>query len=254
LFHFTYAADWYFPIQNYENRSQDKTFNQYIDKGFYVGRESLFPTQYTGYHMADDLEINPGEENQNVPVYAVTDAKVSFVGPVTGYGGVILLNIANDSHTALYGHVKVKNLSFKAGDSVKAGQLLAYLGNGFSSETGGERKHLHFGIYNGKDPYFHGYESNETTVQSKWIDPWAYLKEKGAMEVSSQSSTDSGQTKDNQNPVISNKNMNINQNILQLDATSQTDQNILAQNSSNSLISTLLEYLKNLFSKIKLSI
>lgn len=173
---------WYYPIQGFESRQQYKTFNQYIDKNFYRGREALFPTKYTGYHVADDLEINKGEENEDVPVYAVADGKITLAGPVSGYGGVILLSIDNDLHTALYGHVKLGSLKVKAGDTVRAGQELGYLGNAFSSETGGERKHLHFGVYNGKGIYYRGYEQSETIVKSKWIDPAAYLKEKGAIE------------------------------------------------------------------------
>jgi len=195
------AADWYYPIQGFESRSHYKTFNQYWSKASYRGREQLFPTQYIGYHTALDLEINPGEENQDVPVYAVTDGKITFAGPVTGYGGVILLDMANDSHTALYGHIRLSSLKVKTGDSVKAGQELAVLGKGFSSETGGERKHLHFGIYNGKGQYFRGYESNETAIQSKWVDPAAYLKDKGATEISQTSDQTSKATETPSNSV-----------------------------------------------------
>jgi len=121
-----------------------------------------------------------------VPVYAVADGKITFAGPVGGYGGLILLDIANDSHTALYGHIRLSSLQVKTGDSVKAGQELAVLGKPFSSETGGERKHLHFGIYNGKGVYYRGYEPSESALRSKWIDPAAYLKEKGAIEPNTQ--------------------------------------------------------------------
>jgi len=179
---YSFAQDqaWNYPIQGFETRNHYKTFDQYWSKASYQGREQLFPTQYVGYHTAIDLEINPGEENQDVPVYAVTDGKITFAGPVTGYGGVILLDMANDSHTALYGHIRLSSLKVKTGDSVKAGQELAVLGKTFSAETGGERKHLHFGIYNGKGIYYRGYESSEAAVKSKWIDPSAYLKDKGA--------------------------------------------------------------------------
>jgi len=231
---------WYFPIQDFESRNQYKTFNQYIDKSFYKGREALFPTQYTGYHVADDLEINSGEENQNIPIYAVSDGKITFTGSVSGYGGVILLNIDNDSHTALYGHVRLGSLKVKAGDSVKAGQELAYLGNGFSNETGGERKHLHFGIYNGKGIYYRGYESSEATVQSKWIDPAAYLKQKGAVEPNAQPSDVSYQQQNNDKVVQSNDT-----------AARQVGSETTEQMKNQGILSSIIRYLGNISGKVK---
>lgn len=72
--------NWYFPISDYAKRDSYKIFGQYFDKSSYIGKEALFPTQYTGYHTAKDWEILPGEENKDVPVYAVTDGKISFLG------------------------------------------------------------------------------------------------------------------------------------------------------------------------------
>lgn len=249
------TQSWYYPIGNFAGRSQYKTFNQYIDKNFYIGKESLFPTQYTGYHAADDLEILPGEENTDVPVYAVTDGTISFIGPVTGYGGVILINLANDSHTALYGHVRISSSPVKAGDSVKAGQKIAVLGKGFSSETGGERKHLHFGIYNGKGSYFKGYESSESVIQSKWIDPAAYLKEKGAVDVSSQSSVTSlpagkagGQQGNTKAPVAQN-NDKVGQSQLNTNI-SQPVVNSPAQGQSEGILNAIIKYLESLYQRM----
>lgn len=201
------AADWYFPIADEDQREQFKAFGQYFDKSFYRGKESVFPAQYTGYHAATDWEIFSDEEDKTVPVYAVTDGKISFKGPVNGYGGLILLNLADDSHTALYGHLELNSSPLKVGDSVKAGQFLADLGKAFSSETGGERKHLHFGMYNGKDAYFKGYETSQQAIQSKWVDPGSYLKEKGAIDISGQLPVDSEQKENkNQNTAINNNN------------------------------------------------
>ena len=243
---------WYFPIWGYENRNQYKTFNQYIDKAFYNGRQALFPTQFTGYHVGDDLEINPGEESQNVPVYAVSDGKITFAGQVGGYGGVILLDIANDSHTALYGHISLSSLKVKAGDTVKAGQELAYLGKGFSSETAGERKHLHFAIYNGKGVYYHGYETSEAVVQSKWVDPEAYLKQKGAVDYSSQLSVPSVQKENgNQNVVTSDDSANANdKNTNPVVSKIQPNQTLPAPQENIGFFSKILQYLKEILNKI----
>jgi murein DD-endopeptidase MepM/ murein hydrolase activator NlpD len=235
---------WYYPISDFESRNQYKTFDQYWSKASYQGREALFPNQYVGYHVAADLEINPGEENQDVPVYAVTDGKITFAGPVTGYGGLILLDMANDSHTALYGHINLSSLKVKTGDSVKAGQKLAVLGKAFSSETGGERKHLHFGIYNGKGVYYHGYEPSEATVQSKWIDPAVYLKQKSAVEPGSQT----GNT--NQNSTISNQITNSNENISQTDNSQPPTQDLSIPKENTSFGSKIILFFRNIITAI----
>lgn len=241
--------NWYFPIQGFETRQQYKTFDQHWDKNAYKGKEALFPTQFTGYHVADDLEINKGEENQNVPVYAVSDGKITFAGPVGGYGGSILLSIANDSHTALYGHIKLSSLKVKAGDSVKAGQELAYLGNAFSSETGGERKHLHFGIYNGKGIYYRGYESSEATVRNKWVDPMAYLKQKGAVDVSQPASVSSVK-RENSNQSSSDLNVDPN-NTIPSASDQPANQDLSDRTQNKNFTESILQYLKNIFSKAR---
>lgn len=256
------AAGWYFPVGNYEGREQYKSFGQYFDKSFYAGKESLFPAQYTGFHAAADLEILPGEETKEVPVYAVTDGKISFSGMVGGYGGVISLDMANDPHTALYGHLKTGSSPFKAGDSVKAGQFLANLGKAFSSETGGERKHLHFGIYNGKSAYFKGYETSQQAIQNKWVDPGTYLKQKGAVDVNSQSSVrpdypvgragSEQKGESNQNTAISNENTNVNDNIPESNIpVVQSDQNTQIGSPNEGFFSHWLQYLERMLSKLK---
>jgi murein DD-endopeptidase MepM/ murein hydrolase activator NlpD len=153
-----------------------------IDRGFYIGKENIFPTQYTGYHSGTDLEILPGEENILVPVYAITTGKIIFIGMVSGYGGVILQTLNNNGFTALYGHLKIDTVNLKVGDTVNAGASLAYLGEGFSYQTGGERKHLHLGIYKGSGLYFHGYETNINLLQKLWVDPVQFLKDKSAID------------------------------------------------------------------------
>lgn len=246
--------NWYYPIQGYEGREKYKTFNQYWSKESYKGKEALFPNQFTGYHVADDLEIRQGEENQKVPVYAVADGKISFVGQVTGYGGLILLDIKDDSHIALYGHVKLNSLKAKAGDSVKAGQEIAVLGDGFSNETGGERKHLHFGMYNGKGIYYRGYETSESTVRSKWVNPAVYLEQKGAedlgkifneeQEKTSQKSEKEDKQIDSSDTLADPTVTNDNTNAI-VPAASATD----TQSENQGLFAKIASFFKNMFNR-----
>jgi murein DD-endopeptidase MepM/ murein hydrolase activator NlpD len=131
------AQTWVYPISNFKDRQSFKIFGQYFDKKSYIGHGKVFPKQYYGYHAAVDLEILPIEVDQSVPVYAITDGKIIYAAPVTGYGGVILLQLDTTGDTALYGHVKLTDLPYKVGDIVTAGTKLAYLGDAYSGETAG---------------------------------------------------------------------------------------------------------------------
>lgn len=173
---------WYYPMDQYDQRQTVKGFGTFVDDNFYKGKETLFPyNRFYGYHAAVDLEVFGNEQNDKVPVYAVTDGTVAYIGSLQGYGGVVLEKLNSESKTALYGHVKIADLSFKVGDNIKAGQLITYLGNAFSLETSKERKHLHFGIYKGEDIYFHGHETTKKQLLSKWEDPNQFLKSKQSL-------------------------------------------------------------------------
>jgi hypothetical protein len=65
----------------------------------------------------------------------------------------------------------------------KFGQRITYLGDAFSEETGGERKHLHFGIHKGIDLYFLGHEQTKEDLNLNWEDPTKFLRAKGAVEI-----------------------------------------------------------------------
>ena len=165
-------------MTNYVQRIQYKDFGQNITAQYYVGKEKLFPNKFTGYHAAVDLETLPGEENQPVAVMAIGEGKILYLGPVAGYGGLILEKLDKSPDTALYGHVKLSSTKFKAGDQVAVGQTLVYLGDAFSGETGGEHKHLHFGIYSGSDLYFRGYEQTLAQLNARWINPTKFLADR----------------------------------------------------------------------------
>jgi murein DD-endopeptidase MepM/ murein hydrolase activator NlpD len=180
--HISAASNWYYPIGQFTTRQSLKSFGQYIDKNFYVGKESVSPNQFIGYHAAVDLEVFPDELNQQVPVYAVGAGKIVYAAPVSGYGGLILLQLSGTGDTALYGHIKLTNFPFKVGQAVSAGTRLTYLGEAFSNETGGERKHLHFGIYKGTDLYFRGYEPTQSALTSRWLNPTDFLNAHSAVD------------------------------------------------------------------------
>jgi hypothetical protein len=155
------------PIDEYVERRTFKAFGEYIKDRF------------LGYHVGDDIEFVTDEAD--VPVYAIADGTVVEINElVSGYGGFILTRHELDGKTvnAIYGHLDVKQVPVKKGDAVKKGQVIAYLGEGESKETDGRRKHLHFGLYEGDEVRFKGYELEETAV-STWINPQNFFENYG---------------------------------------------------------------------------
>lgn len=207
LFSRVLASSWFYPLENTLQRSQYKKFGQYIDKEFYKGNDQIFPNQFVGYHAGVDLEIFLEEKNQLVPIYAVSDGKIIYYGDVSGYGGLILQKL-NNGYVVLYGHLKLNQTKLKVGDKVKAGEILTYLGDAYSTETGGERKHLHFAIYKGIGQYFKGYEVNKTDLQNKWLDPLLFLKENNAVDPKPVISPTKYMKKEISKPLINNNTSN----------------------------------------------
>lgn len=185
-----FADTWYFPIDKYYERQTVKAFGDFIDDNFYKGREALFPyNRFYGYHAAVDLETFSDEKKPDTPVYAVYSGAITYIGTLSGYGGVILEKLDGQNATALYGHVQIASTHFKVGDQINSDTkpvFLVNLGNEFSSETSGERKHLHFAVHKGTDLYFHGHEQSLAILNAKWFNPNDYLKEKGAVSPAQQ--------------------------------------------------------------------
>ena len=127
---------------------------------------------YVGYHTANDLEVFPNEINAAVLAYAIADGVVRQIGPVSGYGGLIVIEstIKNVTYTIYYGHVNLSTSTLKVGDKVTVGQKIVELGNQCSPENGNVRKHLHFAIHKGTAIDERGYTPSET-ILNDWIDP-----------------------------------------------------------------------------------
>lgn len=177
------ASSWYYPLEKTIQRQQYKKFNQYIDRNFYENSGNLYPAKYIGYHAGTDLEIFSTEEKDPVSVYAVSDGKIIFVDAVSGYGGLILLKTSNNL-IFLYGHLDLSKIKLEIGKTVQAGQKIAYLGDAFSNQTGGERKHLHFALYKGRGKNFKGYENAPSDIKNNWLDSIKYLENQKALDLS----------------------------------------------------------------------
>ncbi len=154
------------PISNYKTGQTKKVFGQYITPA----TSPVQPEKFTGYHTGVDIEQE--QNDVDVPVFAISDGTVRFAGNVNGYGGVIIIEFSyqNQTYTALYGHIRLLSAKASEGDKVTKGQQLAILGTGNSSETDGERKHLHFAIHKGSSIEYRGYVQNKSEL-SNWLDP-----------------------------------------------------------------------------------
>jgi len=135
------------------------------------------PERFSGYHTGVDFEILAGEENSDVPVSAVCDGSVQVARRVSGYGGVLIQScvINKQPVTVLYGHLKSSSIKLKAGDTLKTGEQIGILGQAYSYDTDGERKHLHLAIHKGDKIVYLGYAQKESDL-SAWLDFMKFYK------------------------------------------------------------------------------
>ena len=166
-----------------DQRQLYKSFGQNITSEFYTNKRDLFPNTFLGYHAGVDLESFDNEKADKVlvPVYAITNGTIIYKGNLKGYGGVILLRLNGINNVALYGHVKLP-AELNVNDKITVGTKLTHLGDNFSSETSGERKHLHFAILKGSDLYFRGHEPNEFNLNKQWEDPIKFLQKNNTVQ------------------------------------------------------------------------
>lgn len=160
------------PISDAQSRITKKPF------GVFISPQSspVSPEKFTGYHTGTDFEIFPGEENQDIKVYAFCDGELALKKYATGYGGVAIqrCTLNNQDVTIVYGHLKLISITSAQGVFMKRGDMLGILGKGYSPETDGERKHLHLGIHKGTDINILGYVSKHSELSS-WMDSSRFL-------------------------------------------------------------------------------
>ncbi|MFW0873011.1 peptidoglycan DD-metalloendopeptidase family protein [Rhodococcoides corynebacterioides] len=101
---------------------------------------SGFGMRWGSMHQGIDLAGPIG-----TPIYAAADGVVRDAGPASGFGQWVVLDHQQDGRTfsTVYGHID--SFSVAAGQPVRAGQVIATLGNRGES-TG---PHLHFEIWEG---------------------------------------------------------------------------------------------------------
>jgi murein DD-endopeptidase MepM/ murein hydrolase activator NlpD len=161
------------PISGGLGRVTKKAFGLYVSPG----HSPITPEKFTGYHTGIDFETTPQEQNIDVPIFAACAGKLLLKKYASGYGGVAVqaCKLDNADVTIIYGHLRLSGIIPSVGDVLSPGQQIAVLGTGYSSETDGERKHLHFSIHKGTAINILGYVQKPADL-SGWLDPEQYLK------------------------------------------------------------------------------
>ncbi|MBU1119228.1 M23 family metallopeptidase [Patescibacteria group bacterium] len=154
-----------YPVDEFDARITKKPFGIFITPS----NSPVQSERFSGYHTGVDVEYD--DVSEDVSVNAIADGTVVFSGWVNGYGGVTVLQhmIDGQSVQAVYGHLDPDSL-LTEGTTVKEGESIGVLGEGGTSETDSERKHLHFALYSGNDLNLRGYVQSEGELE-KWIDP-----------------------------------------------------------------------------------
>lgn len=160
------------PISQAKQRITKKPFGIFVSPG----HSPISPERFTGYHTGVDFETFSNEQNSDVPVYAFCQGNLLYKNWVSGYGGVAIQScvINGQPVTVLYGHLQLTSIDFKIGDKLSSGQKIGVLGKGYSTETDGERKHLHLSIHRGNGIELLGYVQDENQLKN-WIDPAALI-------------------------------------------------------------------------------
>lgn len=165
-----------YPIADFPTRVTLKPFGIHITPD----TSPVQPERFSGYHTGADAETTDEEQASDTPVYAIADGTVALARSATGYGGVLVLQFSLDGqpYTAVYGHLNVDSFTVQVDDTVTVGQTLAFLGAPYSTQTDGERKHLHFGLLPGTSSNIKGYVESESSL-SAWLDPVEFFESHG---------------------------------------------------------------------------
>ncbi len=161
------------PISSALARVTKKPFGIFVSPG----NSPASPERFTGYHTGTDFETLPSEANVAVAIYAICDGPLLEKITAIGYGGVMVqgCQLGSQSITVIYGHIKLTSVTARVGQKLVRGNQIAILGQGYSSETGGERKQLHLGIHKGNSINILGYVQNINDL-SNWLNVVNYIK------------------------------------------------------------------------------
>lgn len=160
------------PLDRAKERVTKKPFGIRIDQA----TSPVQPERFSGYHTGVDFETFASEAMTDVPVRAICSGEVLAKRRASGYGGVLVTSCTLDGQevTVTYGHLRLTSIARVVGERVESGDQIGVLGTGGSSETDGERKHLHLSIHRGVAPNILGYASDRDDL-SRWLDPCLFV-------------------------------------------------------------------------------
>ncbi|HTP57129.1 MAG TPA: M23 family metallopeptidase [Candidatus Paceibacterota bacterium] len=160
------------PLTNAKTRVTKKTFGLYVTPT----DSPVSPEKFTGYHTGLDFETTPAEADVAVTVRALCDGTLLLKKWATGYGGVAVQSCMLDGQavTVIYGHLNIDSVTMDIGAALHRGDAIAVLGKGYSTETDGERKHLHLGIHKGTTVNILGYVQKKSDLAA-WLDPAPFI-------------------------------------------------------------------------------
>lgn len=160
------------PIDRQADRTTKKPFGIYITPK----TSPVQPEKFSGYHTGTDFETFAEEADTDVRIIASCTGKIRTRQFINGYGGVLIqdCSLAGQVVTVLYGHLNLGSITVTAGDTLNQGDFIGTLGKGYSSETDGERKHLHLGIHKGTTINYKGYVGSEGQL-SDWLDATSFF-------------------------------------------------------------------------------
>lgn len=154
------------PIDSAKSRVTKKPFGLYVTPK----NSPVQPEKFAGFHTGVDFETTPDEQETNVPIKAICTGPLMVKRTATGYGGVVVQSctLAGSPITVIYGHLTIASVAASVGNTLNAGNTIGVLGKGYSTETDGERKHLHLGIHRGVSVNIVGYVQNKADL-TNWI-------------------------------------------------------------------------------------
>lgn len=157
------------PIDEFKSRITKKSFGDYITPK----SSPVSPEKFTGFHTGVDVEYTDIEAD--IEVRSTAAGEIIISRTASGYGGVIVIRhqINQEILYSIYGHLRPDSL-LPVGTSVSAGQKIALLGTGFTSETDGERKHLHFAL--SKSNNLRGYVATKAELIN-WLNPFSKISD-----------------------------------------------------------------------------
>lgn len=165
----TEAGSLTYPVADFANRITKKPFGIYITPQ----TSPVQPEKFSGYHTGVDVEY--ADTAGAVPVVAIADGVMTTARYATGYGGVVTIEhqILSQTVIAVYGHLNIDSVTKAVGATFAQGETIGILGDGYTSQTDNERKHLHFGLVKkgAVSNVLLGYVANQSHL-SAWLNPW----------------------------------------------------------------------------------